>query len=458
MSRLVIASNRVGDVTGTTQAGGLATAVGDALRDGNGVWFGWSGDVADSEREVGLHLERQGDVTVATQALTREEYDNYYLGYANRALWPVFHYRLDLADFGQEAVASYRAVNARMARSLAGLLNADDVVWIHDYHMIPLAAELRGLGLDNRIGFFLHIPFPPPEIIAAVPDDDWLIDSLFAYDVIGFQTEQDVNNFGRYAEETAGDVTPETHPFRAAQRHLIAKCYPIGIDVDAFAAMSTTPEADERIRLLRRGTVKNHIIGVDRLDYSKGLPDRFRAFQRFLELYQHHGKSTVLMQIAPPTREELSAYADIREELEQLSGAINGAFGDFDWTPVRYIHRSVGRDVLAALFRGSNVGLVTPLRDGMNLVAKEYVAAQDPDDPGVLILSQFAGAAADLSEALIVNPYDADEVAVAINAAISMRLEERQERSEALMQRVRAHDAANWRTKFLADLRVPNGG
>lgn len=457
MSRLVVASNRVGDMSAPSQSGGLVTGVADALRDTSGLWFGWSGEVVDEERHVGLKIERQGDVTVATQPLTREEYEKYYLGYSNRALWPVFHYRLDLAEFDAEAVDCYRRVNRRFAQSIAGLLSEGDMLWVHDYHMVPLAAELRALGVENRIGFFLHIPFPPPEIISAAPNHEWLVDSLFAYDVIGFQTEQDVQNFGRYAEGTADDVTPETHPFRSSERQVTARAYPIGIDVDAFAAMAVTPEAQERIRLLRRGVVRNHVIGVDRLDYSKGLPDRFRSFRRFLERNPESRKATVLMQIAPPTREELSAYSDIRGELEQLSGAINGAFGDFDWTPVRYIHRSVSRDVLAALFRGSNVGLVTPLRDGMNLVAKEYVAAQNPEDPGVLILSQFAGAAAELREALLVNPYDADEVAEAIRLGVVMSREERQERHEALLERIRLRDAARWRRDFLTDLRDGGG-
>jgi trehalose 6-phosphate synthase len=452
MSRIVLASNRVGDLSKGTQAGGLAVAVGDVLRDESGVWFGWSGDIVPNDAEIGLRLDRQQTVTIATQALTQEEYDGYYLGYSNRALWPVFHYRLDLAVFDTAEHERYRSVNQRMGRSLAGLLTGDDVVWIHDYHMIPLGAELRRLGVKNRIGFFLHIPFPPPEIVTAVPDHEWLIDSLFAYDVIGFQTEQDVQNFHRYVELSAGRVTAETDPFRASGREPLVKAYPIGIDADAFAAMATTPEAESRIRQLVRGAIRNHIIGVDRLDYSKGLPDRFRSFRRLLEQYPEHRKSTVLMQIAPPTREELTAYAEIRTELEQLSGEINGAFGDFDWTPIRYIHRAVTRDTLAALFRGSKVGLVTPLRDGMNLVAKEYVAAQDEADPGVLVLSQFAGAAADLKEAVIVNPHDPDEVASAIDQAIKMPLEERQARHNALFARVCERDAAAWRNAFLADL------
>jgi trehalose 6-phosphate synthase len=452
MSRIVLASNRVGDLSKGTQAGGLAVAVGDVLRDGNGIWFGWSGDIVPEGSEIGLRLDRQQTVTIATQALTQPEYEGYYLGYSNRALWPVFHYRLDLAVFDSGDLEQYKCVNQRMARSLAGLITDDDCVWIHDYHMIPLGAELRRLGVQNRIGFFLHIPFPPPEIVTAVPDHEWMIDSMFAYDVVGFQTEQDVQNFNRYVEQSAGTAAAETHPFRTSGRQPLVKAYPIGIDADAFAAMATTPEAESRIRQLVRGSIRNHIIGVDRLDYSKGLPDRFRAFRRLLELHPEHRKQTVLMQIAPPTREELTAYAEIRTELEQLSGAINGAFGDFDWTPIRYIHRAISRDTLAALFRGSKIGLVTPLRDGMNLVAKEYVAAQDESDPGVLVLSQFAGAAADLKEAVIVNPHDPDEVATAIDEAIRMPLGERQERHNALLARVRERDAAAFQRSFLADL------
>lgn len=452
MSRIVLASNRVADLSGGQSSGGLAVAVLDALRDSSGVWFGWSGDVVDDVSKIGLKLERHGNVTAATQALTEDEYQSYYLDYANRALWPVFHYRLDLAVFDAEALEVYQSVNRRFAQSLAGLLADDDLVWIHDYHLIPLAAELRALGVSNRIGFFLHIPFPAPEIISAVPEHAWLLDTLFAYDVVGFQTDGDVSNFGRYVEETAANVTPETHPFRSSQREMLARSYPIGIDVDAFHAMANTKEADERISRLKRGSIDQHIIGVDRLDYSKGLPDRLRSYRRFLEKYPVHRKNTVLMQIAPPTREELTAYSDIRTELEQLSGSINGQFGDFDWTPVRYVHRSVSRDTLAALFRGSRVGLVTPLRDGMNLVAKEYIAAQDADDPGVLILSQFAGAAADLREAIIVNPYDPEEVAVAMNAALLMTLEERTDRHEHLLSRIRSHDSVRWRQDFIRDL------
>src|SRR5262249_40101083 len=247
------------------------------------------------------------------------------------------------------------------------------------------------------------IPFPPPELLEAVPAHDWLIEALFQFDVIGFQTSNDADNFRRFVSAHADDgEVYDDGRIKAFGRTIIVQEFPIGIDVEDFAAAAQTDEAASQIeRLNRRTIVRKHIVGVDRLDYTKGLPERFKAFRKLLETHQEHLKTVTLMQIAPPTRVEVEAYANIRKELEELSGAINGEFGDFDWTPLRYIHRSLPRSTLAALFRGSDVGLVTPLRDGMNLVAKEYVAAQDEKDPGVLILSKFAGAAEELEEALV---------------------------------------------------------
>ena len=450
MSRLIVASNRVADLEKAAQSGGLAVALGDALKAMRGLWFGWDGSVADGDAGTGLKLSQQGPVRMATVPLTRREYEDYYLGFSNSVLWPSFHYRLDLAVVDQKYVEGYRRVNQRFARMLAALLEPDDVIWIHDYHLIPLAAELRSHDVRNPIGFFLHIPFPAPEIFLAVPDHDWLARTMFSYDLIGFQTTVDAANFTRYAVEHAGGEMIGDDRIRAYGRTTTVKALPIGIDAEGFHEMAHTAEADEIIkRLERRSMAAAHIIGVDRLDYTKGLPDRMKSFRRLLELYPENRKSVTLMQIAPPTREDVAAYAEIREELEGLSGAINGAYGDFDWTPVRYVHRSVPRETLAALFRGSRVGLVTPLRDGMNLVAKEYVAAQDAEDPGVLVLSRFAGAAEELDAAEIVNPYDHDEVAQALQRALTMGIDARRERHAALLESVRARDVSAWRESFL---------
>jgi trehalose 6-phosphate synthase len=453
MSRLVVVSNRVADLESAAQSGGLAVALGAALKETGGVWFGWDGNVVEDDADPVPSLVRHDAVTVVTVPLTRSDYDNYYLGYSNKVLWPSLHYRLGLLDYQSTFLEGYRRVNAMMADHLAKLITVQDLVWAHDYHLIPLASELRKLGVRTRIGFFLHIPFPPPDVLVAVPEHAWLVETLFAYDVVGFQTAGDVANFQRYVVEQAGGKLQPDGRIAAFGRSIVAGCFPIGIDPDSIRDMAHTSEANAQIQRLAQRTLNRlQIIGVDRLDYTKGLPDRLRAFRRLLEMYPENVKRVTLMQIAPPTREEVAAYTDIRQELEGLSGAINGEYGDFDWTPVRYIHRAIPRDTLAALFRGSKAGLVTPLRDGMNLVAKEYVAAQDDDDPGVLILSRFAGAAADLEEALIVNPFDVDDVANAMQRALNMPYEERLERYRALIARVRKRDVKHWREQFLATL------
>ncbi len=451
LSRLVIVSNRVADLEKQAQSGGLAVALGDALRSIGGVWFGWDGNIVE---EDGLPLVKtetvQNNVTIATISMTERDYQEYYLGFANKVLWPVFHYRLDLSQFEPAYFEGYKRVNRTFATALAPLLRPDDVVWAHDYHLTSFAYELRALGAKQRLGFFLHIPFPPPELFQAIPSHDWLIKALFQFDVVGFQTSNDVNNFRRFVTELAQGRVHGDGRVEAFGRTIVAATFPIGIDVEEFAATAQTSAAASQIeRLNRRTVVRSHIIGVDRLDYTKGLPERFKAYRKLLETHPEHWKAVTFMQIAPPTRIEVEAYANIRVELEGLSGAINGEFGDFDWTPLRYIHRSVPRNTLAALFRGCEVGLVTPLRDGMNLVAKEYIAAQDEKGPGVLVLSKFAGAAEELEEALIVNPYDLDEMATAMQTALQMPLGERQERHSALLKRIKRHDVRYWRESFL---------
>ena len=453
MSRLVVVSNRVADVSKEHQSGGLAVAVGDALRKTGGLWFGWDGEIADPSTHQQPHIQETNNVALVTVPLSQEEYDNYYLGFANSVLWPLLHYRLDLVEFDVAYLHTYRSVNQRFANVLSGYLKPDDIIWVHDYHLIPFGAELRTRGLGQRLGFFLHIPFPPPDIFVAITEYEWLIRCIFSYDVIGFQTQIDLENFQRVVEDLAHGEVHGDGTVSAYGRTIIAKKYPIGIDVGEFHQMAADKNSRDIIDALQRRTLASmQIIGVDRLDYSKGLPERFRAFREFLTLYPENRKGVTLMQIAPPTREDVDAYADIRTELEGLSGSINGEFGDFDWTPIRYIHRNVPRATLAALFRGSKMGLVTPLRDGMNLVAKEYVAAQDADDPGVLVLSKFAGAAEDLSEALIVNPYDAHELAENLQRAATMSCDERRERHAALFKKIKQNDIVHWRQSFLADL------
>jgi len=454
MSRLVVVSNRVADPR-KTAAGGLAVALADVLNTMGGLWFGWSGKMVDAATQPAapLHVQQAGRVKLVTVDLNQRDHDDYYLGYSNGVLWPVFHYRLDLADFDAGYIVGYRRVNQLFAQQLMPLLEDDDILWVHDYHLIPLAAELRALGCRQRIGFFLHIPLPPPLILAAIPGHDWLIRALFAYDLVGFQSEADLNHFARYVEAEAHAQPVEEGRWRAFGRTVQAGSFPIGIDVGEFRALTDAPEAVEMYERMRSEYSRRKLlVGVDRLDYSKGLPQRMRAFRELLARHPETRNSATLIQIASPSREDVSAYSDILRELESLCGSINGNFGELDWMPVRYIHRTVARARLPGLYRASRVALVTPLRDGMNLVAKEFVAAQNEEDPGVLVLSRFAGAAEQLREALLVNPYDTEGTATAIQLALQMPLEERRNRHQALMAEIRRHDVQWWCDRFLAAL------
>ncbi|MBL0421151.1 alpha,alpha-trehalose-phosphate synthase (UDP-forming) [Ramlibacter sp. AW1] len=457
MSRLVVVSNRVADPR-KTAAGGLAVALAEFLNNTGGLWFGWSGKVVESAHggragEAELHTHQAGPVKLVTLDLSREDHDAYYLGYSNGVLWPVCHYRLDLADFESSYIAGYRRVNQMFARKLAPLLKPDDVIWVHDYHLIPLGSELRALGCRQRIGFFLHVPLPPPLMFAAIPGHDWLMRGLCSYDLVGLQSEADHEHFCRYIQREAHAQDLGDGQWRVFNRTLRAGAFPIGIDVEEFNALAEGAEARELYqRMKREYSRRKLLVGVDRLDYSKGLPHRLRAFRELLQKYPDTHRSATLIQIASPSREDVTAYTDILHQLESLCGSINGNFGELDWMPVRYMHRTVARARLPGLYRASQVGLVTPLRDGMNLVAKEFVVAQDPADPGVLVLSRFAGAAEQLGEALLVNPYDSEGTAEAIHLALQMPLEERITRHQALLASCKRWDVHWWCDSFLDTL------
>ena len=451
MSRLVVVSNRVGPIRGSARAGGLAVALTEALQDRGGVWFGWSGKISE-EAEPRVVQEVVGKVTLATVDLTHTESEQHYAGFSNRSLWPLFHSRLDLAKFDRRNHEGYRRVNQRFANQLLPLLQADDIVWVHDYHLLAFAEALRERGVSQPLGFFLHIPFPPAEVLKALPQHERLVRGLFAYDLLGFQTEDDVHRFNEYAvRELDGRVQGDR--LTAFGKTVTVRAFPIGIDAAEFAKVAASPAAQrecERMRKVLQGRLQ--IIGVDRLDYTKGLAARFRAMEHLLEIYPDAHGQVEMLQIAPTSRDEVPEYIQIRRELETLAGHINGRFGQMDWAPIRYINRTIARRVLAGLYRASRVGLVTPLCDGMNLVAKEYVAAQDPDDPGVLVLSQFAGAAGQMKAALIVNPFDTPGVAEALQVARHMPLEERRNRHAELMRGLVADNVGVWRESFLKEL------
>jgi trehalose 6-phosphate synthase len=453
VARLVVVSNRVAPVDeGQTPTGGLAVAVLAALKERGGIWFGWSGDVVQTAPNS-PDLRVVDNLTYATIPLTRRDYLEYYTGFANATLWPLFHYRLDLADFNRRDYAGYLRVNQRFARHLFPLLRPGDIIWVHDYHLIPLAEELRALGATQPIGFFLHTPFPAMQIMLALPRHRELMQTLMAYDLLGLQTADDLAAFRDYVTIEAEGRVDDDGMVHAFGRSMRARDFPIGIDtknVTATAAAQDGSQLVERIRATLAG--KQMIIGVDRLDYSKGLVERFRAFERLLEAQPDTLNAVTLMQIAPPSRGDVHGYFEIRRELEASAGHINGRFADFDWTPIRYLNKSFGRDELTAFYREARIGLVTPLRDGMNLVAKEFVAAQNPRDPGVLVLSRFAGAARELDQALIVNPHDNDEVASALRRGLTMDVEERRTRWQRMMDQLERHDVDSWRNAFVGAL------
>jgi trehalose 6-phosphate synthase len=458
MGRLIVVSNRVATPTETKgSAGGLAVGVFGALKDAGGIWFGWSGDVvSENVANAGPVLAEEAPVTFATVGLTRKDYDQYYRGFSNATLWPVFHYRNDLARYERDEYAGYRRVNAWLAHKLVKLVDPNDNIWVHDYHLIPFAEALRSEGVTNRIGFFLHIPFPSPQVLQTIPPHDELVRSLCCYDLLGFQTRNDQQAFHDYiVREARGTVSEhgEKGEIEAYGRKLRTGVYRIGVFPDEIAEQAARYESRQHVLDLKQSLEgRKLIMSVDRLDYSKGLVERFHAFEQLLEHAPEWRGKVTLVQIAPPSRSDVASYRLIREELEREAGRINGRYSGLDYTPIRYLSQQYDRWKLMSLFRESQVGYVTPLHDGMNLVAKEYVAAQNPADPGVLVLSVFAGAAAELSGALLVNPHDATGMSEALQQALSMPLAERQARYEINMEALRRNDLGVWRDTFLSDL------
>ncbi|ETW12696.1 alpha,alpha-trehalose-phosphate synthase [Roseivivax marinus] len=445
--KLVVVSNRI--PTGAPSSGGLVVALHDALTRSGGVWVGAHPD-QDAGDPESLTEIASGDYDRLAFHLSEDDYENYYLGFANSVLWPLCHGRVDLVEISRAYEAAYLGVNARVARLLAPRIGPDDMVWIHDYHFLPLAVELRRLGVTARIGFFLHIPFPPLSALSTLPTPGDFAAWLSAFDLVGLQTRRDTAACLEMfrADPRAEFMTDGTVKFH--DRTVSVRSFPIGIDADSFAEAARAPDPEAELGV---DTGADLVIGVDRLDYSKGLPNRFRAFGAFLDgRAGSDAPRASLLQIAPPTRERVAAYRAIRTELEEISGRLNGAHSELDWTPIRYIHRGVERSTLARLYRRARACLVTSLADGMNLVAKEYVAAQDPENPGVLILSRFAGAAEDMTEALLVNPYDIDEMAAAIETALTMPIEERRRRHAHSLRVVRDTHVTRWAQSVLGCL------
>lgn len=459
MSRLVVVSNRVASAKQPRSGaeGGLAVGLRAALRERGGVWFGWSGKTLEQDYDL-PNITASGKVTYATIDLTQPDYDDYYIGFSNSTLWPLFHYRLDLTEFAQKTWAGYQRVNALFAHRLHPLLKDSDVIWVHDYHFTLLGEILRNAGCDQKMGFFLHIPWPAHPVFVTLPMHREIVKALCAFDLIGFQTDDDVASFQTYIRREVGGEVHEDGTIKAFGRTLRAVSFPIGIDTEDFAQMAAESEDSKQVERLRKSlNGRDLIIGVDRLDYSKGLINRVEAFEHLLTAYPENRGSVVFLQINPPSRSDVADYVEIRRELEATAGRVNGAFAEYDWVPIRYLNKSFSRRVLSGFYRSSRVGLVTPLRDGMNLVAKEFVAAQSAEDPGVLVLSRFAGAARELDGALVVNPYDTEGVAERLQEALTMPLEARQERWRSMYEAVARNDIGAWSTGFLQALQDGSG-
>lgn len=457
--RLITVSNRVAmPRKGGAAAGGLAVGILAALKEQGGMWFGWNGKQVETESSQ-VEITTQGEIDFATFSLNRDDFEHYYNGYSNKVLWPVCHYLLGFLEYDAADFEGYLRVNSLFARKLAPLLRPEDIIWVHDFHLIPLAAELRSAGVTNPIGFFLHVPFPSYEALRAVPGHEYLLRSMCAYDVVGFHTPRDLAAFETCIREPiVGAEFRDDNIVDVEGGSFIADVFPIGVDVAEIERLAIKGQnSDSSKRLVDSLGGKDLIIGVDRLDYSKGLHERMLAYERLLAKYPDFQKSVVFMQIAPPTRSGVRTYDDIRAQLERASGRINGRFAEADWVPIRYLNKGVSRKPLMAMFRNASIGLVTPLRDGMNLVAKEFLVAQNPENPGVLVLSSLAGAACELDQAIIVNPYDRDEVADGMAAAMNMPLDERRERHENMMQTLRKNDITAWRRRFVQALLQKRG-
>ncbi|MFS8036146.1 alpha,alpha-trehalose-phosphate synthase (UDP-forming) [Xanthobacter sp. AM11] len=458
MSRIVVISNRVAvpERAGGPSAGGLAVAVNAALKDRGGIWFGWSGRITEEPSDA-PQVTRHGAVTYAVVDLKPDDYQEYYNGFANRVLWPVLHYRLDLTEFYRSDLSGYIRVNRMFADRLEKIIRPDDVLWVHDYHMMPLAKYLRERGHANRIGFFLHIPMPPADIIQALPQHGATVGALAHYDLVGFQTEGDRDNFSGYLETRGGQMTPDGTGCDIGGRRVQLGAFPVAIETAAFARRARHASRTRPVKALRESLMgRKLIIGVDRLDYSKGIPNRLDAYEHFLRTVPQWHDKVSYVQITPKSRTDVPEYQEMDRYVSHKAGQINGAYSDVTWTPLRYVNRTYSRSVLAGFYRMADVALVTPLRDGMNLVAKEFVAAQDPADPGVLVLSQFAGAAAELATgALIVNPHDTEGMAAALPRALEMPLGERRERYARMMRVLETRDIDRWAEDFIAALSPP---
>lgn len=463
--RLIVVSNRLpyvleqredGTWTMKPGSGGLVTALLPVLQNRGGIWIGWSGLYGDAPHvdEAFARAGREAGYKLRPVSLSEDEIDKYYHGYSNESIWPLFHDLQTRCEFDPEYWNAYVKVNRKFAETLMDDCRPDDFVWIHDYQLIDVARHLHDMQCRAELAFFLHIPFPSPDIFMKLPERQALLNSLLCYDVVGFQTVRDKRNFLQCVRMLTKNVRVRTehrlHVVQCGDREMRVGNFPIGIDAADFATRAATPEVGEKVHSFRNRFKGCQImLGVDRLDYTKGIPERIRAFANLLERFPEARGRIRLFQVVVPSRVGIPKYDQLKIEIEQLVGEINGRFSDLSWTPINYLFRSVPSTELLALYRAADIALVTPLKDGMNLVAKEYCACSLKAE-SVLILSQFAGAAAQLGRhALVVNPYDVEQTADAIYDAFHMPVDERRYRMRRLRRNVRTYDVFWWVDKFM---------
>ena len=454
--KIIIVSNRV-SYEQKPQAGGLSAAIQNVFKDLDGLWVGWSGEICDEQqRHQGLAQHIQYHVF----SLTPEEYDGYYLSFANEVIWPICHLRPSYLRLFENSYGTYQRVNERFAREALSVAAPEDLIWVHDYHLLLTGRSLRALGHKGSIGYFHHIPIPPLDLVRTIPHHTEIWASLLDYDLVGLQTSNDLKNILDYFVSYSQSF-PSLKIIEQSQTHICFQyknrlikfaVYPISIDTAYIESIATDAMELEEVKNLQE-SISNCplVIGVDRLDYSKGLENKFHAFEKALQLPQENGQP-ILLQIANKSRSDIASYQDLCGNLESLTSKINGDHGNPSYAPIRYVNTAYDHTILTGFYRLARVGLVTPTKDGMNLVAKEYVAAQDPEDPGVLVLSEFAGAAHEMLEALLVNPFHTYSVAQSIHRALHMPKLERIQRHRALMKRLRSHDIQRWHQTFMADM------
>jgi trehalose 6-phosphate synthase len=465
LAELVVVANRLpvdrvvdddGSVNWRKSPGGLVTAIEPVMRENDGAWIGWSGGTDDDGDDVEPFVD--DGLALVPVPMSAQEVEEFYEGFSNSTLWPLYHDVVAKPEFHREWWDSYVRVNRRFAEKAAEMSAEGATVWVHDYQMQLVPAMLREMRPDLRIGYFLHIPFPPAELFQQLPWRRQLLEGLLGADVVGFQRPGAAQNFVRLVRQRVGHKTHRDEIYLPDGRIVLARAFPISIDSHGLEEIARSEETAQRAKEIREqlGNPKHLLLGIDRLDYTKGIYDRLRAFGELVEEGEVSVEDTVFVQVATPSRERVDQYKRLRDDIERLVGRLNGDLGEIGSPAIHYMHTSYPKSEMAALYRAADVMVVTPLRDGMNLVAKEYVACRFDDD-GALVLSEFAGAADELRQAYMVNPYDMNGMKQTILAAMRADRRERSRRMKAMRRTVLEHDVADWARRFLSVLAESGG-